>query len=283
MTRIYKSETGERLIRERYLAFLKHWPVENQQLRLPTSQGETFVVACGDPGAPPLVLLHGGAINSAMWMGDVQAFAARFRVYAIDLIGEPGLSAPSRPPLNSEAYALWIDEVLTGLGVERASFVGGSLGGWLVLDYATRRPERVVKAAVLCPGGVARQKIGIVFATIILRSCGSWGKKKLKERILGRAPADAPPPVKAFMDFIALIHEHFRPRMVKLPLFSDEALGRLKMPVLAIVGGRDVLFDYSQTKQRVERLARGAEVLYLPEAGHMIVGQMPKVIEFLTR
>src|SRR5689334_23140145 len=116
MNRIYKTETGERLVRERYLAFLKHWPVENQQLRIPTGQGETFVVACGDPNAPPLVLLHGGAGNSAMWLGDVRAFAAHFRVYAIDMIGEAGLSAPSRPPLTSEAYALWLDEVLAGLG-----------------------------------------------------------------------------------------------------------------------------------------------------------------------
>jgi hypothetical protein len=47
MNRIYKSPEGERLVRERYLAFLKHWPVAHQQIRIPTSQGETFAIAFG--------------------------------------------------------------------------------------------------------------------------------------------------------------------------------------------------------------------------------------------
>lgn len=283
MHSIYKSPEGERLVRERYLAFLERWPVAHQQLRIPTSQGETFVVASGPEAAPPLLLLHGGAANSAMWMGDVRAFAARFRVYTIDMIGEPGLSAPSRPPLASEAYAVWLDEILHALSIERASFAGVSLGGWLALDYATRHPERVEKVAVLCPGGVGRQKLAIVFLTIGLRLCGAWGKRKLMERILGRPPADPPPAVKAFANFVALIHQHFRPRMVKLPIFSDASLCRLTMPVLAIVGARDVLLDSAQTKRRLEQRVPKVEVVFLPEAGHFIPGQTSKILEFLTQ
>ena len=281
MNRIYKSAEGERLVRERYLAFLKHWPVPNQQIRIPTNQGETFVIASGDEGAPPLLLLHGGAGNSAMWMGDIRAFSASFRVYAIDMIGEAGLSEPSRPALSSDAYALWLDEVLRALSIDCASLVGISLGGWLALDYATRRPQRVERIAVLCPGGVGRQKLGIVFLTIGLRMCGAWGRRKLLERILGRPPADPPPALKAFSDFVSLIHKHFQPRLVKLPVFSDDALGRLDMPLLAIVGARDVLLDSRKTKSRLERHAPNAEVVCLPEAGHFIAGQTGKILAFL--
>ena len=39
MNRIYKSPEGERLVRERYLAFLNHWPAPHRQIRIPTSQG----------------------------------------------------------------------------------------------------------------------------------------------------------------------------------------------------------------------------------------------------
>jgi pimeloyl-ACP methyl ester carboxylesterase len=283
MNRIYKSAEGERLVRERYLAFLKHWPVSNQQIRIPTNQGETFVVASGAEAAPPLVLLHGGAANSAMWMGDIRAFASSFRVYAIDMIGEAGLSAPSRPRLSSDAHALWLDEVLCRLSVTRTAIVGVSLGGWLALDYATRRPQRVERVAVLCPGGIGRQKVGIIFESIALRSCGAWGKRELAERILGRPPANPSPAAKAFIDFVALIHQHFRPRMVKLPVFSDEALRRLDIPLLAIVGARDVLLDSRQTKNRLERLGRQAEVLFLPEARHFIPGQAGKILAFLNQ
>ena len=281
MNSIYKSSEGERLIRERYQAFLKYWPVANEQIHVPTRQGSTFVVISGPQDAPPLLLLHGGVANSAMWMGEVATFARHFRACCIDMIGEPGLSAPARPSLASDAYAAWLDDVLDHLAIRRASLVGGARGGWLALDYAIRRPERVESLAVLCPGGIGRQKVGIVFATLLSRLFGGWGKRKLMERILGRAPVNPTPPVKAFIDFMELIRRHFRPRMVKMPVFSDNALRNLDAPLLAIVGERDVLLDSAGTKRRLEQHAPRAQVVYLTEAGHLIAGQWARVLEFL--
>ena len=282
MKAIYKSIEGERLVLERYRAFLKYWPVPNQQVRVPTSQGETFVIISGPEDAPALILLHGGMMNSAMWMGEVTAFARFFRVYCIDMTGEPGLSAPARPALASDAYARWLDDVLDHLAIGHASMLGISLGGWLALDYAIRRPQRVERVAVLCPGGIGRQKVGIVFATLLSRMFGERGKRRLIERILGRPPADPSPPLKAFIDFVDLIRKHFRPRMVRLPVFPDNALRSLNVPLLAIVGARDVLLDSAQTKRRLEALVNGAQVVYLPEAGHMIAGQTATVLAFMT-
>ncbi len=281
MKSVFKSAEGERAVREQYLEILKYWPVPNRQLRVPTREGETFVIACGDESAAPLLLLHGSAINSAMWMGDVAAWASHFRMFAVDLIGEPGLSAPSRPPLASEAHALWLDDVMQALSLQRASLVGVSLGGWLAFDYATRRPARVESLVAVCPGGVGRQKIGIVFQTMPLRMLGQWGKRKAAELVLGRAPANPSPALRHFMKFRALIHENFRMRLVKMPVFSDQALERLNMPVLAIVGGKDVLLDSAETKRRIERNVPRAEVRYFPDAGHFIPGQTEGILQFL--
>lgn len=279
---IYKTATGKSLVEARYREFLKRWPVANNQVRVPTRQGETYVIVSGAEAAPALVLLHGGSANSAMWMGDIAFFAQFFRVYCVDMIGEPGLSAAVRPALGSNAHALWLDDILNHFSVTQAALMGVSLGGWLALDYAIRRPGRVQRVVAVCPGGVGRQKIGIVFETLFLSLFGQRGKRKLMERILGRAPADPPPGVKAFLDFMALIQQQFRPRMVKMPVFSDGALQGLKMPLLAIVGGRDVLLDSAETKKRLERLTPKAQVVYLPEAGHAIAGQTARVLEFLT-
>jgi pimeloyl-ACP methyl ester carboxylesterase len=206
MTRIYKSVDGERAVRERYLTILKSWPVPNQQLRVPTREGETFIVACGNENAPPLFLLHGSMANSAMWMGDVAAWAAHFRIYAVDIIGDAGLSAPSRPHLASDAHALWLDDVMRALSLSRVSIVGVSLGGWLALDYATRRPKTVESVAVLCPAGVGRQKFGVVLKTTPLRMLGAWGRRRAAELVLGRGQANPSPAIQYFMEFMALIH-----------------------------------------------------------------------------
>jgi pimeloyl-ACP methyl ester carboxylesterase len=277
MRGIYRSEAGERAVRERYLAFLKRWPVPNEHLRVPTREGEAFVVASGPQDAP------GASGNAAMWMGDIAAWAAQFRVFAIDVIGDAGLSAPSRPPFGSDAHALWLDEVMQGLSLSSASFVGVSNGGWLALDYATRRPGRVESLVVLCPGGVVRAR-NILFKALPFLVLGNWGARKVREMILGRIPANVPKAHQAFADFIALIFEHLRPRTRRHPVFSDDALRRLasfQLPVMAILGGKDVIFDSAAIKQRLDRVLPHADVRYLPEAGHFIPGQTGPILEFL--
>lgn len=283
MSAIYKSEEGERLVRERYLEMLTHWPVANEHLRVPTREGETFVIVCGPRDAPPVILLHGGLSNSFTWIGDVEAWAKHFRIYAVDIIGDGGLSAPSRPAYESEAYALWLDDVLASLSLEKVAIVGISLGGWLALDYATRRPDRVTSLAMLCPGGVGRQKSGYLFKVLPLALLGKWGRRKAMRIVLG--PMNLPDPERArpAFEFFGLIGRHLKPRYEKLPVFSDEALRRLTMPVLTVVGGLDVMLDSDETKRRLEANVPTAEVIYLPNIGHGVVNQGTRVQDFLRR
>ncbi|MFD0488539.1 alpha/beta fold hydrolase [Saccharopolyspora spinosporotrichia] len=176
---------GARLLREQYLAALEHWPVDNERLRVPTPEGETFVLACGPATASPLVLLHGSGGNSAQWMDRIAELAARFRVYAVDVIGEPGLSAASRPPAASDRYALWLEAVLDFLGVRSAAVMGSSLGGWLALDFATRRPERVRRLALSCPLGLGRNRKGFFVEAVLLSVLGRRGQRRTVARTLG--------------------------------------------------------------------------------------------------
>jgi len=280
MAAIYKTEAGGEAVRARYREFLDRWPLPHDEIRVPTREGETFVVACGPATAPPLLLLHGSGANAAMWMGDVLSWAAHFRVFCVDMIGEPGLSAPSRPPLASEAHALWLDDVLADLSLDRVSIVGESLGGWLALDYATRRPGRVERLALICPGGIGRQKNFLLKAFPLLL-LGKWGRRRMREMVLGRATADPTPAQRQFGNFVSLIFANFRPRMDKLPVFSDAALARLTMPVLALLGGRDVLLDSVETKRRLKAHVPHAQIVFRPEAGHYLRERTAPILDFL--
>jgi len=71
--------------------------------------------------------------------------------------------------------------------------------------------------------------------------------------------------------------------MTKLPIFGDDALKRLTMPVLAILGGKDVLLDSATTKRRLEHNLPRAEIRFLPEAGHLLREQTATILEFLRR
>lgn len=277
---IYKSAEGARVLARQYTALLDRWPVPAQYLDIPTRQGRTFVVASGPPDAPPLVLLHGSGANSAMWAEDVACWAPHFRILAVDVIGEPGLSAPARPPLASDAHALWLDDVLDRLGVDRAAFVGTSLGGRLALDYAVRRPERVERLVLRCPSGIGRQKTAVLAISLLLLPLGRWGRRTMLKLALGPLP---PTPARehAFGEAVLLIHRHFRPRRERIPVIDDAALAALPMPVHATLGARDRLLDSRHTARRLQRSAPHATVCLLPGEGHLLRGLAEPTLEAL--
>lgn len=273
MKSIYKSPAAAREIHERYLKILSRWPVANEQLRVHTRLGDTFVIVCGPEAAPPVVLLHGANSNSASWISDVALWAGHYRVYAVDAIGDPGFSGPSRPSVKSDAYSDWLSDVMAGLGLEAASFIGVSNGGWLALNYAIRFPERVNSLAVFCPPGIIRAR-NFLLKLFFLR---------MRKNTIARIPDIASPAQRYLTDFNALLCDQVRPRKERHGVFTDEQLQRLSMPLLLILGGKDAEFDSAAIRRRVEHVVPHAEIRYIAEAGHYIPGQKLVVYEFLER
>jgi pimeloyl-ACP methyl ester carboxylesterase len=246
------------------------------------SGGDTFVVTCGAENAPPLLLLHGAGSNSAMWIADAAVLSKQFKLYAVDVIGEPGFSAESRPALNSDAYAQWRDDVLRALSIDRVSMLGISLGGWLALDFATRQPARIDRLALIVPAGIGRQRAGLLFKILPLLLLGDWGRKKALQIVIGPAAADGYDRRPSYWDFMALVQRHFRRRMQRLPIFADAALRQLRMPVLAVLGAKDVILDSAETKTRLQRAVPHADIRYLPDVGHGVFGERAAILQFLT-
>jgi pimeloyl-ACP methyl ester carboxylesterase len=226
--------------------------------------------------APPVVVLHGAGTNSAIWLGDAPRWARTRRVHLVDLIGEPGLSAPARPPLDSPAHAAWLDDVLDGLGVDRAAFVGASLGGFLALDYAIRRPGRVDRLALRVPGGIGRQKYGVIVVALTLAAFGEPGRRAALRWAVGPAPD-----LNAIADYLLLIHRHYRPRRDRLPTFTDAQLQGLTAPLYVTVGAKDRMLDSGSTATRLERLVPHATVTVLPDIGHAVTHDGAAIADFL--
>ena len=96
----------------------------------------------GPHDAPVLVLLHAIATHSALWLPQLGPWSARWRVVRIDLPGH-GASAPPAGSLTLADYARQVYDVLDELAVERAAFVGLSLGGMVAQAFALAYPERM--------------------------------------------------------------------------------------------------------------------------------------------
>ena len=279
---VYRSPEGAAAVEAQYRRVLEDWPVPKTDLYLPTRQGSTFVLACGPLDAPPVVLLHGSQANSAAWLPDVALWSTAFRLFAVDMIGEAGLSARVRPELDGDAHALWLDDVFEGLGLSRAALVGTSLGGWLALDYASRRSAAVSALALVCPAGIGRQK-NFLLKALPLLLLGQWGRRRMWEMVFGPAPQTPPEGMQPLVQLMESVERAVKPRVVNIPQLTDAQLRGLRMPILAIVGGRDVLLDSRDTRARLERAAPHAQVCFIEDGYHFLPGQASRIMDFLQR
>jgi pimeloyl-[acyl-carrier protein] methyl ester esterase len=96
---------------------------------------------------PPLVLLHGWAMHSGIWGGIVGQLARHHRVHAVDLPGH-GYSAPITP-CTLDGMVAAIDSALAD-EARPLAVLGWSMGGLVAMRWASSRPARVSRIALVC-------------------------------------------------------------------------------------------------------------------------------------
>lgn len=119
--------------------------------------------AWGDAGAPPLVCLHGLNAHGRRFRRLAEdGLSTRFHVLAPDLRGH-GFS-DWEPPWTFATHVHDVLETLDAASVRRATFLGHSLGGRLVLELAALAPERIARAVLLDPAIQLLPHVGFDFA-----------------------------------------------------------------------------------------------------------------------
>lgn len=279
---VFKSEEGKQKIHELYRGLLVQWPIPKTERFVDTCLGHTFVIECGDASKPPLILLHGSVSNSFTWMGDVARFSQQHHVFAVDLVGEPGYSAESRPTYESGDYARWLLDVITALNLDRVSMVGLSLGGWMALDFATTYPDKVRKIALICPGGLGRQRLSLLPKAIFYSLFGQWGRDRMT-RMLNGGPLPKSEKLQQAMNITMAFNQHFRPRTGFLLIFSAERLAKLTMPVLVYFGDRDAVLDGAASLQHARDHIPQCRAVELKHTGHLIMDRGGEIAEFLQQ
>jgi pimeloyl-ACP methyl ester carboxylesterase len=105
---------------------------------------------------PPVVLIHGMVNSSKHWEQVALALADRYTVVAPDLLGH-GDSAAVRGDYSLGAHACSIRDLLTTIGIDRATVVGHSLGGGIAMQFFYQFPQRVERLALISSGGLGHE------------------------------------------------------------------------------------------------------------------------------
>ena len=105
---------------------------------------------------PVLVLVHGITSTSETWRRVMAPLAERYCVIAPDLRGH-GQSAGPRGDYSLGAHASGVRDLLVTLERERATFVGHSLGGGIVMQLAYQYPELCERMVLVSSGGLGAE------------------------------------------------------------------------------------------------------------------------------
>jgi pyruvate dehydrogenase E2 component (dihydrolipoamide acetyltransferase) len=121
----------------------------------------------GPIGAPRVVFVHGLGGSYETWSLNLPAFAERFRICALDLVGAGSSDKPTMVysvPSLADFLALFLDAL--GGDWRRVNLVGHSLGGAIALDFASRYPERVERLVLVDSAGLGSEINDEVLALI---------------------------------------------------------------------------------------------------------------------
>lgn len=114
---------------------------------LTTAHGQELDYVDHGGSGPAVVLLHSFFMDATMFAPQVAAFGADYRLIAVNQRGHG--DTPVTGPFDYWDSARDLLDVLDHLGIERATFVGTSQGGFVALRVALLAPERVVALAAL--------------------------------------------------------------------------------------------------------------------------------------
>jgi 3-oxoadipate enol-lactonase len=236
--------------------------------------------------APPIVFAHGLLWSGRMFDAQVAALRARYRCVTFDFRGQ-GRSAVTRDGYDMDTLSQDTAALIEGLGLAPCHFAGLSMGGFIGMRLAARRPELLrslilletaadaeppanvrryrqflIVERLLGPGVVAGRVMPILFGHTFLhdparaRERATWQRRLAANDRIGGQRAT-----------IGVIER--RP--------IEDELGQITLPTLVIEGDEDIAVPPARAKRTAERIA-GARLVMIPHAGHTCSVEEPTAV-----
>lgn len=231
---------------------------------------------------PVVVLLHGLGGNTTNWQFNIAPLAQKYRVIVPDQIG---FGKSDKPLINYRitTYVDFLDAFLKELKIERASFVGNSMGGWVAASYALAHPAKVESLVLVDAAGYSFAPGFDTSQLIKLNPSTREGMKELVARVfynklifMSDAFIDA-----SMAERINAGDGHtirsITESIIRREDFLDNRLAAIKQPTLVIWGREDGLLPLADG-QRFQKEIPGAQLIVFDQCGH--VPQVEKALDF---
>ncbi|GAB3698271.1 alpha/beta fold hydrolase [Saccharopolyspora tripterygii] len=225
----------------------------------------------------PFVLLPGRSSPSPVWADNMPSLLQLGDVYALDLLGEPGMSVQEAPIETSADNAAWLDQTLAALPAEKFHLLGLSIGGWTATNAATHFPERVASLVLIDP---AHTFAAIPLGTALRAIPASvpWLPKAWRDSFASYTAGGAPVEDEPLARMIETAMSAYTIELPQPALIPEPDLAALQMPVLAVLAGESVMHDTETAAQVAGRTLRRGTVVVYPGASHAVGSEQAEAI-----
>lgn len=275
----FRSEASEKHFMQVFDAAMKHWPDRSDRC-VETDFGHTVASVAGHASStdvlPPLVLLQGGGSTIAAWAEFVRSWSRERQIIAVDTLWEAGRSVQLRPVDNGSQAAEWLEQVLAGLGVDRAHIAGYSYGAWLALNHAAKAPTRILSVTAIEPIAAITPMPLRAWWRMIRMLIG--GEKSYRAYLQwtrgGSLPESAM--LEVLLSSRAGYQQWGTPRPMRLTKAEWQSLS---LPTSIVLGGQSGMVPTRKATETLRAVAPQAEVHVLPQSSHAVLIDEPNWIE----
>jgi pimeloyl-ACP methyl ester carboxylesterase len=253
------------------------------------TSGDAVLFAEEQGSGPPLVLLHPFPADHRFWHPLVPHLVSRYRVLMPDLRGS-GESSAGEGPATMAKHAADIDRICQAAKVERAAFVGVSIGGYILLEFWRRYPQRVAalvladtRATPDTPEGRAARLKSIT--EVQLHGPAAF-VESMTPKLLGETTRSSRPDVARTA--LAILNQStvvgltaLQQGMAERP-DSVPTLKTITVPTLVMVGEEDTLTPPSDAEQ-MQREIPGSRLVKVAAAGHFSPFEQPEAVGKVLR
>jgi pimeloyl-ACP methyl ester carboxylesterase len=237
-------------------------------------------------GSETVVFAHGLLFDGRMFDAQVAALAGRFRCLTFDFRGQ-GRSAVTPDGYDMDTLAEDAAALIAALGAAPCHFVGLSMGGFVGLRLASRRPE-LLRSLALVDSSADPEPAENLPRYRLLNTIARWlGLRVVAGRVM---------PIVFGRSFLRdparrEVRELWRQRIVSrdrrgitraVPgvIYRDgvqDELPGIRVPTLILVGEEDVATPRERS-ERMRAAIPGAELVVVPRAGHSAPIENPEAV-----
>ncbi|MGY1805813.1 alpha/beta fold hydrolase [Blastococcus sp. SYSU D00669] len=245
----------------------------------PVAGVPTRVLRAGTQHDSHVVCLHGTSGHLEAFIRNVPALAEHHQVHCLDMLGH-GYTENPGGDLRIPRYVRHVLDYLDSRGIERAHFIGESLGGWVAGRLAADHPERAGRLVLVAPGGTVANPEVMERIKTSTRRAVTTDDRSLTEARLHLLMHD---PANVSDELVDVRHAiYHRPEFVagidKLlalqemenrtqDLLTAEQMGRIASPTLIVWGAENPFGDVPEARRMNDSIP-GSRLEIFPECGH---------------